>query len=119
MLRQHEVAGYIKLANQKKGMNLGLTKNSRGLEAGKRWAQSSHCSVGRSELATDRQEDELRHVASVGIESKEARRTHSRGQKAVIVGDEEALGGTQKERLVRSVPDRVPLPNIRVAWSQG
>jgi hypothetical protein len=36
MLRQHEVAGYIKLANQKKGMNLGLTKNSRGLEAGKR-----------------------------------------------------------------------------------
>jgi hypothetical protein len=36
ILLQHEVTGYIKLANQKKGMNLGPTKNSRGLEAGKR-----------------------------------------------------------------------------------
>jgi len=92
------------------GRKLGPRKNTRGLEAGKRQTRWSHCSPGRSEPAADFQDEEGNQNKPANREGKKGRRAYSGRQKAAIAGDEEALGRTQKEGLVKSITDRVPLP---------
>lgn len=91
------------------GRKLGPRKNTRGLETGKRQTQWSHCSPGRSEPAADFQDEEGNQNKPANREGKKGRRAYSGRQKAAIAGDEEALGRTQKEGLVKSVTNRVSL----------
>jgi hypothetical protein len=87
---------------KREGTKFGPRKNSRRFEAGKRPARSSHRRAGRNNLTSDCEEDERRRSPSIGTNRRRARqRSHSGGPQAIIVGDEEALGRTQKEIVLR------------------
>jgi len=77
-----------------------------GVEEGKGAAQSSHRCAGGNRLASGYFKSEGRRFCA-HRERKETRPPHRGGQKAVVGGDEEALGGTPKEGSIKTSSEKV------------
>jgi hypothetical protein len=83
-----------------KGANLGLGQNRGGLEAGRAPTQSSYRSIGGHKFLGRWDWEECRSFTPGRFEGKEAWRHHPGGAKALVRGDEEAVGGAKKDGFV-------------------
>lgn len=79
------------------GANLGPRQHCARTDEGKRAPRPGDRSARAVGFSEGWQEDERRRSATGRVQKKEARRHHSRGQKAAVAGDEETVGRAQKE----------------------
>ncbi len=101
------------IGGRAKGANLGSTENSGRPEEGERPTDWCHRGARRIGLATDSKGEGRRSFPAGRSEKEEACRHHPGGKKAVVAGNEEALGRAQKEGFVadlfKSSADSVPV----------
>src|ERR1700683_4478314 len=92
-----------------KGVNLGSRQSCERVEAGKGAAGSSDRGARRIGLANSQCQEDARCCSAPGGDQKnQARGYDSRGQKAIVTGDEKAVGRAEKERFVTASASQTP-----------